>query len=265
MRALLAVAVLCVSTAACVTTAMMERESLTAGTPALYAASPETVAAAARAALSADRFDVHGVDRPDTSTRVVLGSRAPGLFASGEWLRFAISGSARSAEVRVVSRSGSLLDVFHRDRAPLLLRALDERLDPNAVLVPGATVRLVDVTTRRAIIGELTHRSGDSLMLRRPGAGDTSLVLGELARAAVLRGRTGSAREFALVGMVVGGLIGFAIASANTSQDDWFRGLEQMSGASAGALVGLVAGGVLGAQVRTPMWSDVDVRGLRRP
>jgi hypothetical protein len=262
MRALLAITILAAPSTACVTAAMVEQESRELGTPAVYAADPESLVVAARATLNADRFEIYGVSRPDTATRVVLGGKPWGLFNYGEWVRLTISSSAAgTADVRVVSRSGYALDVFHRTRAPFVLQSLDSRLDPAAVLVAG--VHLVAQGSGRAVEGELVGLRDDWLILRARAGVDTALALGDVTRASVLRGRVGQAREFALVAALLGSCIGFLIANESTRNGDWFAGLERLAGTMTGMSVGLLAGAVIGSEVKTPVWSDLNLQRLR--
>jgi hypothetical protein len=249
-------------TTGCLTAAMMEQESLTAGQPVAYAADPDTVVTAARLALSDRGLDLHGVSRPDTTTRLVLGAKPAGPFTYGAWMRLAISaGDSGATALRVVSRSRSLLDLFHQDASPTLLQALDARLAPTAVLVPRTHVRLV--VSGHAIEGELTDVRDDALIVRDPTAAETAVPLGDLARASVLRGRLSNAKEMMLVGSVIGGFAGLLIANANTRPNELFAGLERLSGTMAGSLVGAVAGGIIGSRIKTAIWSDLDVRRLR--
>jgi len=243
---------------------MMERQSLTAGTAVLYAAHPDSITSAARTVLSSRRVDLQLQSRPDTATTMILGGRPMGLLSNGEWIRFVITPTTRdTALVRLVVRSGYLLGSAKPGRTPLLFQALDARLDPRAVLVPGTRIRLQGARPGLGtLLGEFRRWGRDSLVLERHDGTATSVALGELARVSVMRGEYNHISEFGAIGSLLGYVVGLGLPESSTS-DDWF-GLERLKRAMGGAVIGMVAGAFLGSLARTPVWSDVDVTRLRR-
>src|SRR5436309_6903077 len=236
--------------AGCASVGMMKELPPDAGRLALYAAPPDTVAAVAEQALTRQHVTVADTSRDD-GARIVIGRRAPGLFSNGEYVRVRIApDSGGRTAVRVVARSGYLLDLGYRDRAPRVLVAMDTQLGAAALGPwPGMRVR---ATPHGAtpIIGTVARVSVDTLVLEGVGSAPRTLKLGALDGLAVNRGSYRHTREGALIGLLVGGVIGGFIASANTDSDPW-AGLNILAGISVGIGAGAVVGGAMGAGART--------------
>jgi len=258
MRALMTVTLLAVGSGGCVTAGRVERQSLTAGTPVMYAAPPDTVLAAARRILASRELELMVDSRPDSLTRLIVGGRPYGLFDHGEWIRFVIGAAAGDTSyVRIVWRTGNLLQWGDPDRAPSILRGLDAHLDARAVLVPGTRVRVGARGTN--ITGELRGWRGDSLVLGVGSAEKTTLPLGELARVSAQRGYTTHPREFGVAGGVIGLLVGLATTSKTPSDGPW-DDMDRYARTMGSSAIGMLAGALLGSQIRTPVWSDVPLK-----
>jgi len=246
--------------AGCASVGMMKELPPDAGRLALYAAPPDTLAAAAEQALTRQHVTVADTSRDD-GARIVIGRRSPGLFSNGEYVRVRIApDSGGLTAVRVVARSGYLLDLGYRDRAPHVLVAMDTQLGAAALGPwPGMRVR---ATPHGAtpIIGTVARVSVDTLVLEGvAGSAPRILKLSALDGLAVNRGSYRHTREGALIGLLVGGVIGGLIGSANTDSGDPWAGLNIFAGISVGIGAGAVVGGALGAGARTEVWSPVPI------
>jgi hypothetical protein len=217
---------------------------------------------AARAALGDEKLKLYGVNRLDSATRMVLGGREMGLFTNGEWVRLVVTGTgADTGMVRVLSRSGYALDLRHSSRAPYVLRQLDARLDPAAVLVAGNRVRAQ--LGPRAVTGELALIDRDSLRLQSAmDAAGTPLALADVTRLSIHRGSRRHTREVALAGALAGAIVGLVLSN-ESAQDQWLGDLHRLIGLQLGMLAGFVVGAGVGSQVRTDIWSDLDMARLR--
>ena len=266
MRGHILAGLLPLATSACMTAQMMESVSLDAGRPVLYDAHPETVTVAAKDALHDEKLPLHAVTSTDTTRRMLLAGRSRSPFSNGEWVRLLIeSPDTLRASVRVVSRSGALLDVFHRDRAPLMLRQLDARLAPTAVLVPGSRVRVQTAQPVSPLIGELVSAHRGSLEVRPLAREPVSQVaLADVTRLSIHRGNYRHVKEGAIVGSLLGVVAGAVYAGGQTKANDPFADLAQFSGALVGLMAGFVVGAALGSQMKTDVWSDLDVTRLRQ-
>jgi len=246
--------------AGCASVGMMKELPPDAGRLALYAAPPDTLAAVAEQALTRQHVTVADTSRDD-GARIVIGRRSPGLFSNGEYVRVRIApDSGGLTAVRVVARSGYLLDLGYRDRAPHVLVAMDTQLGAAALGPwPGMRVR---ATPHGAtpIIGTVARVSVDTLVLEGvAGSAPRILKLSALDGLAVNRGSYRHTREGALIGLLVGGVIGGLIGSANTDSGDPWAGLNIFAGISVGIGAGAVVGGALGAGARTEVWSPVPI------
>jgi len=239
--------------AGCATVGMMKELPPDAGRLARYAAPPDTLAAVAEEAIRQQHLLVVDTSR-DAAARVVIGRRSPGLFSNGEYVRVRIApDSGGLMAVRVISQSGYLLDLGHRDRAPRLLAGMDSQLGATALGPwPGMRVR---ATPRggTAIVGTVVRMAPDSLIL------EGGARIGALEGIAVSRGSYGHTRQGALIGLLVGGVIGGFIASASADSGDPWAGLNIVAGISLGIGAGAVVGGALGAGARTEIWSPVPI------
>jgi len=239
--------------AGCVTVGMMKELPPEAGRLARYAAPPDTLVAIAVEAIRQQHLLVADTSR-DPGARVVIGGRSPGLFSKGEYVRVRIApDSGGLMAVRVVSQSGSLLDVGHRDRAPRVFVAMDAQLSAAALGPwPGMRVR---ATPRggTAIIGTVARVAPGSLVL------EEGFRIGFLDSLAVSRGSYRHTRQGALIGLIVGGVIGGLIGSSNADSGDPWAGLNILAGISVGIGAGAVVGGALGAGARTECWSPVPI------
>ena len=93
-------------------------------------------------------------------------------------------------------------------------------------------------------------------MIEVQGTADT-VSPAALARLSISRGSYGHAKDGALVGSLLGAVIG-VLAASDESGGDW-GGLQYVAGFTLGAGAGLVVGGVTGAVIRTEVWSDLAV------
>jgi len=248
--------------AGCVTVGMMKELPPDAGRLALYAAPPDTLVAVAEAAIRQQHLGVADTSR-NAGARVVIGSRAPGLFSNGEFVRVRIAPDSAVSSlmaVRVVSQSGSLLDLGHRDGAPRLLVAMDAQLRATALGPwPGMRVRATPQGSN-PILGAVLRVTPDTIVLEEtPGSKPYTLQISALAGLDVSRGNYRHTREGALIGMFVGGLVGAAIGSATTNSGDPFQALNVFGGVLVGAAGGSLVGGLAGASMRTEVWSPVPI------
>ncbi len=238
----------------CATVGMMKELPPDAGRLALYAAPPDTLVAVAEEAIRRQHLLVADTSR-DAPARVVIGSRSPGLFSNGEYVRVRIAPDRDGLmAVRVVSQSGYLLDWAHRDLAPRVFAAMDTQLSATALGPwPGMLVRATPRGARVPLIGRVARVTTDSLVL------EGGLRIGALDSLAVSRGSYRHTREGALIGLLVGGVIGGLIGSANTDSGDPWARLNILAGISVGIGAGAVVGGALGAGARTEVWSPVPI------
>ncbi len=241
--------------AGCATVGMMKGLPPDVGRLALYAAPTDTLVAAAEEAIVQQHLRLADTSRPDADTRVMIASRPPGLFSNGEYVRVRISrDSGGLMAVRVVSQSGSLLDMGHRDRAPRVFAAMDAQLSATALGPwPGVLVRATPRGASAPLIGRVARVTPDGLVL------EGGLRIGALDSLAVGRGSYRHTREGALIGLLVGGVIGGLIGSANTDSGDPWASLSILAGISVGIGAGAVVGGALGAGARTEVWSPVPI------
>ena len=248
--------------AGCATVGMMRGLPPDAGQVAHYAASPDTLAAAAEAAVRQQRLTVAEVTRPDATTRVVIARKAPGLFSDGEYVRVRIArDTGELAAVRVITKPWDLLQLGHRERAPRLFQAMDQQLGAQAMGPwPGMRVRAAP-GGGAPIVGNVVRLSTDTIVLQ-PGAGiaPQHFAVGDLDGLAVSRGSYGHAREGMLIGFVVGALVGTVIASATMDSGDPYAGLGVLVGITVGGGAGLLVGGAAGSGMRTEVWSEVPRR-----
>ena len=123
---------------------------------------------------------------------------------------------------------------------------------PEPPVVTGARVRVTTMNSSSAVIGELVAVNDSALLVRRHlDSSDVSIPRTLVHRLEVSRGTTrgASARKGALIGLAIGGVVGFA-AGEDCSSEDFMcfdRGttaaIGMMSGVSIGGLIGLVTGG----------------------
>jgi hypothetical protein len=118
---------------------------------------------------------------------------------------------------------------------------------PSAI-APGATIRFVEGTDGRLIVGHLSKLTADSLVIQRCENCDR-LRYGtpEISRLEVLRGSS-RGKHFA-VGLAVGALAGFVAGVINTAQPCnstpdvcGFRDIALIAGPAEGALIGGIIG-----------------------
>lgn len=246
----------------CATVGMMRALPPDAGQLAHYAASPDTLAAAAEAAVRQQGLAVAEVTRPDSMTRVVIGQKPPGLFSYGEYVRLRIArDSGDLTAVRVVSKPGYFLDWGHRDRAPRLFQTLDAQLGAQAI-GPWLGMRVRAAPHAGApIVGNVVRLTRDTIVLQfGVGVAPHPLALGDVGGLAVSRGSYGHVREGGLIGLLVGVLVGTVVGSASSDSGDPFAGLNALVGTMAGAAAGALIGGAIGAGTRTEVWSELPRR-----
>jgi len=247
--------------AGCATVGMMKELPPDAGRLALYAAPPDTLVAIAERTLRQQDLDLADTSRPDGDTRVVIASRAPGLFSNGEYVRVRIAPDSRSRglmAVRIASRSGHLLDWGHRDHAPRLFAEMDTLLDATALGPwPGMRVRATPHGTT-ANIGTVARITADTIVLEEgTGGAPRSFAISALDGLAVSRGSYRHTREGVLIGALVGGVLGALLGKTESSE--YFQGLSALSNVFVGAAAGTLLGGALGAGARTEVWSPVPI------
>ena len=135
------------------------------------------------------------------------------------------------------------------------------------VVVPGARVRIVDVSSNRPLmVGQLVRQAGDSVTILSEenlaaAAAHTVWVVGGQRRLEV---RTAVHRH-AAVGLLLGGMagaaVGYAIGSSapNNCANSWFLCISPAeTGAMGGSLLGMVIGAVVGHGARSEDWRRVD-------
>ena len=109
----------------------------------------------------------------------------------------------------------------------------------------------------RPIVGRITAVT-DSMMSVRPDAAsrDVPVVLSRVQRLEVSKGfnRGPSVRKGALIGLVAGGVIGFATGE-DCSNSDWMC-FDRPSTTLAGAVVGVGLGALIGLVRSTEKWRD---------
>jgi len=249
----------------CATVGMMRALPPDAGQLAHYAASPDTLAAAAEAAVRQQGLAVAEVTRPDSMTRVVIGKKPLGLFSNGEYVRLRIArDSGDLTAVRVVTKPGYLLELGHRDRAPRLFQAMDTQLGAQSIGPwPGMRVRAAP-RGAAPIVGSVLRLTTDTIVLQLGDEGATQrFAVGDLGRLAVSRGRYGHVREGMLIGFVVGGVVGAVIASSTMDSGDPYAGLGVFMGFTLGGSAGMLVGGAVGSGTRTEVWSELPPRPRR--
>jgi len=245
--------------AGCATVGMMQQLPPDAGAVARYAAPPDTLVAVAKEVLGQQDLRIADSIAPDALTRVVIAKRPPGLFSNGEFARVRIGpDSGGLMTVRVVTRSGYLLDWAHRDGAPRILAAIDARL-VLAALGPWPGMRVqARPHLESAVIGTVVRMTADTLILQGgPDGAPRTFAISALDGLAVSRGSYRHTREGVLIGSLVGGLLGGLLGKTESS--DYFQGLRTASNVFVGAAVGTLVGGALGASARTEVWSPVPI------
>ena len=116
-------------------------------------------------------------------------------------------------------------------------------------------------TSPAVIVGQLIAVSDSTLLIRRQiDSAEVAVPRSSVARLEVSQGtsRGASARTGGLIGLLVGGVIGYA-AGDDCSDTDWIcfdRPSTMAMGASAGAGIGLIIGFVAGA---TERWRESGV------
>ncbi len=243
----------------CATVGMMKELPPDAGRLALYAAPPDTLVAVAEEAIRRQHLLVADTSR-DAPARVVIGSRSPGLFSNGEYVRVRIAPDRDGLmAVRVVSQSGYLLDWAHRDLAPRVFAAMDTQLSATALGPwPGMRVRATP-HGGSAIVGRVARVTADTLVLEGdPGSAPPILRTPALDDLAVSRGSYRHTREGGVIGALVGGLLGGLLA--HSDEVGFYRGVDIIAQVLVGGAAGALVGGAAGASVRTEVWSPVPIR-----
>jgi hypothetical protein len=125
----------------------------------------------------------------------------------------------------------------------------------------GARVRITPADPSPVIVGQLLAVSDSTLMVRRQrGGGDITIPRSLVQRLEVSRGtnRHTSAGWGALVGMAVGGVVGYA-SGADACYDSWFC-LKRPTAALVGGTAGVAAGSLIGLIVGSvERWRDTTV------
>jgi len=246
--------------AGCATVGMMKELPSDAGGLASYAATPDTLVAVAEAAIRQQHMRIADTSQPEVGVRVVIASRPPGLFSNGEFVRVRIApDSGGLMAVRIVTQSGYLLDLGHRNGAPQLFERMDTQLGVAALGPwPGMRVR---ATPHGAspIIGTVARVTVDTLVLGGGIGNTTVLRIPALDGLAVSRGSYRHVREGALIGVLVGAVIGGVLGGQSEGTSSYYQGLNVFAGVLVGAAAGGVVGGVAGASVRTEVWSPLPI------
>jgi hypothetical protein len=220
--------------AGCATVGMMQQLPADAGEVARYAAPPDTLVAVAEEALGQQDLRIADSSAPDNLTRIVIASRSPGLLSNGELARVRIGpDSGGLTTVRVVTRSGYLLDWAHRNGAPRILQAIDARL-VLAALGPWPGMRVqAKPHVGSAVIGTVVRMTTDTLILQGgPDGAPRSFAISALDGLAVSRGSYRHTGEGVLIGALVGGVLGGLLGKTESS--DYFQGLSAISNVSWG-------------------------------
>ncbi len=238
--------------AGCATVGMMKELPPDAGRLARYAATPDTLVAVAEQAIRQQHLRIVDTSGPDAGIRVVIASRSPGLFSNGEFVRVRIArDSGGLMAVRIVSKSGYLLDWGHRDGAPHLFEEVDTQLDAVALGPwPGMRVRATPHGAS-TIIGTVARVTAETLILEGGGGDGPVLRIPDLDGLAVSRGSYGHTREGAVFGALIGALVGGVLGGQAEETSSYYQGLSAFIGVFVGAAAGGVVGGAAGASVRT--------------
>jgi hypothetical protein len=236
------------------------REPVTAGNLQRYDIAADTLAPAAARAFAAQGLRVVG-DTVVGDTRLLVARRGLTATGWGEIDRAAITPQADFTEVRILSRPVNALDVLHTDRSPRLYQSLDRELrDAGLWPLPGDRIRLATAAAPDRMLTGVVLSAGDGvtpLVIDVEGTADT-VSPSALAHLWVGRGSYGHAKDGALVGSLLGAVIG-VLAASGDSRGDW-AGLQYVAGFTLGAGAGLLVGGVTGASIRTEVWSDLPIR-----
>ena len=228
-----------------------------------------TAVPAARAAVRVVGLDVEDTTWVDSTTWMLLATRAGGFSSYGELVRVVVHGTASDAvAVRVVSRRRLATNVFAPDWTGAILTRLDQAL--GGATSPSVSLDLRLATLRGLKDGQVIRVSG--AFGTREGAvvdrSDSVVTLAQRTPANVVRVaeidsvwlRRGHAGTGAIVGSLIGAIGGVAIASNATCPSlnelgGCFteRYLTALGGAAGGALLGAAVGsGVHGWRLLYP-------------
>jgi len=249
---------------ACATLGGVLQEPVPRGRVQRYEVSAESLAAAAIRAFSAEDLKIVR-DTTIGSTHLLVGRIGVSLMSWGEIDRAAITPGSDLTEVRMISRPAWRLDLLHRDRSPRLFQALDSELGGTGLRpFPGDRVRVVASGAQERTLTGILSTPGDSggLVIDVGGRPEV-LSRPHLARISVSRGRYGHAREGALAGYLLGGILGLVLAPDDPGSA--WAGVGRAWGWMIGSLAGAVAGGLTGAAIRTEVWSDLSPSSLVLP
>src|SRR5262249_3751003 len=184
----------------CATVGMMRELPPDAGHVARYAVSPDTLAAVATKSLQSSGLHVTDDTAPDASTRIMIAGRGMNLLSNGEYVRIRIERDPGAlTAIHVVTKSGSLIEVGHRERAFVIFQNSDSELGRHGVGPwPGRRVRVV--TGQSPIIGTVVRLTADQLVVN-PSAGgpEQTLRRGDWESLAISRGTYSHVRAGALV------------------------------------------------------------------
>jgi hypothetical protein len=126
----------------------------------------------------------------------------------------------------------------------------------------GARVRVTPLIPLPIVVGELIAVSDSALLIRRQrGGGDISIRRADVLSVEVSRGtrRAAGAGWGALLGLAIGGVIGFASGNDSCGGDAWFC-LNRPWAAGVGATAGLASGSLIGLVVGSfERWRDAGV------
>ena len=225
----------------CATVGTMKELPPNAGGLARYATSPDTLRIAAQEALTRQKLRIVDSSGGEAGSHVLVATSSRRLVR----VRIAPD-SGRLSTVWIVTRSRYLPG--QADGAPRLFEKIDTQLAPEALGPrPGMRVRAtphVDTT----ITGKVVRLTTDTLVLSR--SADARIIsIPARGALAMSRGSYGHWREGALIGTLLGAVVGTVIA------DTGFGGLSKLSGAIIGAGAGVLLGGAIGASLQTEVWS----------
>ena len=130
----------------------------------------------------------------------------------------------------------------------------------NQPIPRGARVRVTPSTPSRVVVGQLIALNDSALVVRSRRSGNEIMVpRAEVLRLEVSRGtnRGESALRGAVLGMAVGGAVGYGRGNEHCSGDAWFC-LDRQGAAMLGGFTGAAAGSLIGVLIGSvERWRNV--------
>lgn len=257
-------------TAGCASLGGMRTQPIDRGEIRVYATPPERVVAAARRAFEESGLRVQEVSQVDSATWIILGSS--GFLGHGSLVRVLVqsrdsglTGVRVFSQLRLATRSlkekGDWADDVFEGIGRHLMEAPGDAVTGTSVARPAAyreaaaralavgTVVRVEAAGRPAVTGRVVGVR-DSLLVVAEDRGETAITVSTIDSIWV---RKHHQRTGAIIGLVVGGLVGLAVAShvnqgPSCQQKTSISNLGPCSDAML-ALFGISAGGAVAGAV----------------